>query len=73
MNFVTILIWKCIIFEKNSVMEFLVGTHGTQGIIQSNKVCVRNKTGFLNLSVFNVITWTNESETLPKHENKYKL
>ena len=37
-------------------MEFLAGTHGTQGIIQSNKVCVRNKTGFLNLSVFNVIT-----------------
>ena len=33
----------------------------------SNKVCVPNKTEDLNLSVFNIITGTNESKTLTKH------
>ena len=33
----------------------------------SNKVCVPNKTEDLNLSVFNMITGINESETLAKH------
>ena len=32
----------------------------------SNKVCVSNKTD-LNLSVFNIITGINESQTLTKH------
>ena len=32
-----------------------------------NKVCVRNKTKDLNLSVFNMITGINESKTLTKH------
>ena len=33
----------------------------------SNKACVPNKTEDLNLSVFNMITGTNEWKTLPKH------
>ena len=33
----------------------------------SNKVCVRNKTEDLNLSVFNMITGINKSKTLTKH------
>ena len=33
----------------------------------SNKICVRNKTEDLNLSVFNMITGINESKTLTKH------
>ena len=33
----------------------------------SNKVCVPNKTKDLNLSMFNMITETNESKTLKKH------
>ena len=33
----------------------------------SNKVCVPNKTEDLNLSMFNIITWINESKTLTKH------
>ena len=33
----------------------------------SNKVCVPNKTEDLNLSVFDMITGTNESKTLAKH------
>ena len=33
----------------------------------SNKVCVPNKTGDLNLSAFNMITGINESKTLTKH------
>ena len=33
----------------------------------SKKVCVPNKTENLNLSVFNIITGINESNTLTKH------
>ena len=33
----------------------------------SNKVCVSNETGNLNLSVFNMITGINESKTSTKH------
>ena len=33
----------------------------------SNKVCVSNKTGDLNLSVFNMMTGINKSKTLTKH------
>ena len=33
----------------------------------SNKVCFPNKTEDLNLNVFNMITWINESKTLTKH------
>ena len=33
----------------------------------SNTVCVPNKTGDLNLSVFNIITGINKSKTLTKH------
>ena len=33
----------------------------------SNKVCVSNKTEYLNLSMFNMITGINESKTLTKH------
>ena len=33
----------------------------------SNKVCVPNKTGDLNLSVFNIVTGINESKVLTKH------
>ena len=33
----------------------------------SNKVCVRNKTEYLNLSVFKMITRINEWKTLTKH------
>ena len=33
----------------------------------SNRVCVPNKTKVLNVSVFNMITGTNESKTLKKH------
>ena len=33
----------------------------------SSKVCIPNKTEDLNLSVFNLITGINESETLAKH------
>ena len=33
----------------------------------SNKVCVPNKTEELNLSMFNIITGTNESKTLATH------
>ena len=33
----------------------------------SNKACVPNKTEDLNLSIFNMITGTNEWKTLPKH------
>ena len=33
----------------------------------SNKACFRNKTEDLNLNVFNMITWINESKTLTKH------
>ena len=32
-----------------------------------NKVCVPNKTEYLNLSVFNLITGINESKTVTKH------
>ena len=32
-----------------------------------NKLCVPNKTEDLNLSVFNMIKWTNESKTATKH------
>ena len=32
-----------------------------------NKVCVPNKTEFLNLSMFNIITGKNESKKLTKH------
>ena len=42
----------------------------------SNKVCIPNKTEDLNLSVFTVISGTNESKTLSKHilcECKCKL
>ena len=35
----------------------------------SNKVCVPNKTGDLNLSVFNMITGINESKTFAKHSS----
>ena len=39
----------------------------------SKKICVPNKTVDLNLSVFNMITGINESETLTKHiACKYK-
>ena len=33
----------------------------------SNKVCVRNKTEDLDISMFNMITGINESKTLTKH------
>ena len=33
----------------------------------SNKLCAPNKTEDLNLSMFNMITGTNESKTLTKH------
>ena len=33
----------------------------------SNKVCVQNKVEDLNITVFNMITGTNESKTLAKH------
>ena len=33
----------------------------------SNKVCVPNKTEYLNLSVFNMIRGINKSKTLTKH------
>ena len=33
----------------------------------SNKVCVPNKTEDLNLSMFSMITWINESKTLTKY------
>ena len=36
----------------------------------SNKVCVPNKTKDLNLSVFNMITGMNKSETLAKNMQK---
>ena len=32
-----------------------------------NKVCVPNKTEYLNLSVFNMIAGINESKTLTRH------
>ena len=39
----------------------------------SNKVCLSNKSEYLNLSVFNMITWINELKTLTKHLScKYK-
>ena len=44
--------------------------------VSSNKVCVPNKTGDLNLSVSNIITGINESKTLTKHVSckcKYKF
>ena len=33
----------------------------------SNKICIPNKIGKLNLTVFNMITGINESKTLTKH------
>ena len=42
----------------------------------SNTLCVSNKTEYLNLSVFNMITWKNESKALAKCiscECKYKF
>ena len=33
----------------------------------SNKVCVPNKTEDLNISVFNMVRWTNELKILTKH------
>ena len=33
----------------------------------SNKVCVPNKTEYLNLNVFNLIAGVNELKTLTKH------
>ena len=42
----------------------------------SNKVCILNKAEDLNLSVFNMVTGINESETVTKHilcECKCKL
>ena len=42
----------------------------------SNKICVPDKTGNLNLSVFNMITGINKLETLTKHiscECKYNV
>ena len=44
--------------------------------VSSNKVCVPNKIGDLNLSVSNIITGINESKTLTKHVSckcKYKF
>ena len=39
----------------------------------SNKVCVPNETKNLNLSVFNMITGTNQSKKLSKHiSRQYK-
>ena len=32
-----------------------------------NKVCIPNKTEYLNLIVFNMITGRNQSKALPKH------
>ena len=33
----------------------------------SNKVCIPNKTGDLNLSIFNMVVGINQSKTLTKH------
>ena len=43
-----------------------VGSYNTLNDL-SNKVCVPNKTGDLNLSVFNMTAGINESKTLTKH------
>ena len=32
-----------------------------------NKVCVPNKTEDLNISIFDMFTWINDSKTLTKH------
>ena len=33
----------------------------------SNKICVSNKTEVLNVHVFNLMAWINESKILTKH------
>ena len=53
----------------------LVGSFSTRNDL-SNKVCASNEAGYLNLSIFNMITGINESKTLPKHISckcKYKF
>ena len=56
-------------------LDRCVGSCNTRNDL-SNKVCIENKTENLNLSVFNMITGTNESKTLTKHiscECKFKF
>ena len=48
-------------------LDICVGSCNTMNDLSNNKVCTPNKTEDLNLSVFNMITWIIESETLTKH------
>ena len=47
-------------------LDRFVGSYNTLNNL-SNKICVPNKTGDLNLSVFNIITGISEPKTLTKH------
>ena len=53
----------------NAVKNFTTIHCGSSNILNdlSNKVCVSNKTEYLNLNVFNMITGINELKTLTKH------
>ena len=48
-------------------LNICVGSCNTINDLSMCKVCVPSKTEDLNLSVFNMTTWINESKTLAKH------
>ena len=52
--------------SRISLIDRCVGNCNTLNDLP-NKECVPNKTEYLNLSMFNMITGINESKTLTKH------
>ena len=57
---------ECRYYSFTVELDRFIGSSNTLNDL-SNKVYVPNKTKDLNLSIFNMITGTNESKTLPKH------
>ena len=57
---------ECHYYPFTVELDRFIGSSNTLNDL-SNKVYVPNKTKDLNLSIFNMITGTNESKTLTKH------
>ena len=57
---------ECHYYPFTIELDRFIGSSNTLNDL-SNKVYVPNKTKDLNLSIFNMITGTNESKTLTKH------